>query len=173
MIFLYQRLTGDNKLMYKLYLKGILLLAALSLVTSCAKTPERVISPSVKAAVVQGEEKSWTVFFTGGIKNENDSTAFINIEGNILLVSDSGEKLTLIPFKIPAILPFETGVIKEKIDIKGETAEKIFSMLSIAPDKLGTPDEQGSRFLEDKNVKLDSIKFEKKDIVKLLGEKVR
>jgi len=159
--------------MYKLYLRGILLLAAFSLVTSCAKTPERVISPSVKASVVQGEEKSWSIFFTGGIKNENDSTAFINIEGNILLVNDSGEKIVSVPFKIPAILPFETGVIKEKIDIKGETAEKVFSMLSVSPDKLGTPDEPGNRFLEDKNVKLDSIKFEKKDIVKLLGEKVK
>ncbi|HRX46243.1 MAG TPA: hypothetical protein P5120_01890 [Spirochaetota bacterium] len=159
--------------MYKLYLRGILLLAAFSLVTSCAKTPERVISPSVKASVVQGEEKSWSIFFTGGIKNENDSTAFINIEGNILLVNDSGEKIASVPFKIPAILPFETGVIKEKIDIKGETAEKVFSMLSVSPDKLGTPDEPGNRFLEDKNVKLDSIKFEKKDIVKLLGEKVK
>ena len=159
--------------MYKLYLRGILLLAAFSLVTSCAKTPERVISPSVKAAVVQGEEKSWSIFFTGGIKNENDSTAFINIEGNILLINDSGEKIVSVPFKIPAILPFETGVIKEKIDIKGETAEKVFSMLSVSPDKLGTPDEPGNRFLENKNVKLDSIKFEKKDIVKLLGEKVK
>jgi hypothetical protein len=169
----YKRSTGDHKLMHKLYLRGILLLAAVSLVTSCAKTPERVISPSVKAAVVQGEDKSWSIFFTGGIKNENDSTAFINIEGNILLINDSGDELISIPFKIPAILPFETGVIKEKIDIKGEKAEKLFGMLAVSPDKIGTPDESGNRFLDDKNVKLDSIKFEKKDIVKLLGEKVK
>jgi len=159
--------------MRKLYLRGILLLAAVSLFSSCAKTPEKVISPSVKAAVVQGEDKSWSIFFTGGIKNENDSTAFINVDGTILLVNDSGEKLVSVPFKIPAILPFETGVIKERIDIKGETAEKVFSMLSVSPDRLGTPDEPGNRFLEEKNVKLDSIKFEKKDIVRLLEEKVR
>jgi len=159
--------------MRKLYIRGILLLAVISLLTSCAKTPERVISPSVKAAVIQDGDISWSISFTGGIKNENDSTAFINVEGVIFLISDTGDTIASIPFKIPAILPFETGVIKEKIDIKGETAEKVFSMLSVSPDKLGTPEEPGNRFLEDKNVKLDSIKFEKKGIVKLLEEKVR
>lgn len=159
--------------MYKINVRTAIIISILLFFTSCAKTPEKVLSPSVKAAVVQGEDKSWSVYFTGGIKNENDSTAFINVEGSVVLVNDSGGEVVSIPFKIPAILPFETGIIKEKIDIKGDTAGKVFNMLSVSPDKLGTPDEPGNRFLEDKNVKLDSIIFQKKDIVKLLGEKIK
>lgn len=159
--------------MHKSYPGIMLLAAAILCFTSCAKTPERVLSPSVKAEVARVAEKSWSIYFTGGIKNENDGTAFINVEGVALLVSDSGEKLVSIPFKIPVLLPFETGIIKEKIDIKGDTADKVFTMLSISAEKLGTPEEPGNRLLEDKNVKLDSINFKKKDIVKLLGEKIR
>lgn len=159
--------------MHKPYLRITIILAGLALITSCAKTPEKILSPSVKAEVIQAEDKNFAIYFTGGIKNENDSTAFINVEGTALLLNDSGEKLLTVPFKIPAVLPFETGVIKEKIDIKGETAEKVFAMLSVSPEKLGTPDEPGNRFIEDRNIRLDSIKFEKKDIVKLLGEKVK
>ncbi len=159
--------------MYKLYFRISLLLAVLLIFTSCAKTPAKIVSPSVKVEVAQGVEKSWMLIFTGGLKNENASTAFLKVEGSIILINDSGDKLSTLSFKIPAVLPFETGMIKEKIEIKGDEAMKIFSMLSVSPDKIGNPGEQGSRFLEEKNVKLDSINFEKKDIVKLLGEKIK
>ncbi|HOP65173.1 MAG TPA: hypothetical protein PK906_17475 [Spirochaetota bacterium] len=147
--------------------------AILFIFTSCAKTPEKVISPSLKIDTVQGSENTWSISFTAGIKNENDSTAFINARGAVVLINDSGEKILSVPFKIPSILPFETGVIKEKTEIKGETAEKVFETLSISAEKLGTPDEPGTRFLDSKNVKLETIDFEKKDIVTLLGEKIK
>ncbi len=159
--------------MHKSYLRITLILAAIALITSCAKTPEKILSPSIKAEVVQVSEKSFVIYFTGGLKNENDSTAFVNVEGTALIISDTGEKLLTIPFRIPAILPFETGVIKEKIDVRGETAEKIMNMFSVSVEKLGTPDEPGNRFIEDKNIKLVSLKFDTKNIVRLLKEKVK
>lgn len=159
--------------MRKSYLGITLLLTMIVLITSCAKTPEKILSPSIKAEVVQVADKSFVIYFTGGIKNENDSTAFLNLKGTALIISDSGEKLLTIPFSIPAVLPFETGIIKEKIDIKGETAEKIMNMFSVSVEKLGTPDEPGNRFIEDKNIKLESLKFDTKNIVRLLKEKVK
>ena len=95
------------------------------------------------------------------------------MEGRVKILSDSGEIIATVPFKIPAILPFETGVIKEKIELKPEESVKLFAAFSISPEKLGTPEEQGTRFMEEKNIKLSSVKSEKKDILKLLGEKIK
>jgi len=160
--------------MYNLPSKVLLFLSAAALIfTSCAKMPDRVLSPSIKAGVEAGAEKNYSLFFTGGIKNENSSTAFLNMEGRVKILSDSGEIIATVPFKIPAILPFETGVIKEKIELKPEESVKLFAAFSISPEKLGTPEEQGTRFMEEKNIKLTSVKSEKKDILKLLGEKIK
>ena len=150
----------------------ILSLALLLALTACAKKPESPLSPSVKIGVEKkGEDKIFAVSFTCGIKNENDSTAFINIDGVIEVKNNGGAIVLTVPFKLPAILPFETGVVQERIELTADQAAPLLDLLSIKKEQLESGEEQGNRFIEDQNIVIKNLNLEKKDIIELLRSK--
>ena len=151
----------------------IFLLIVLLSITSCAKKPDTPLSPSVKINVEKnGDEKTFAVYFTCGLKNENDSTAFINTSGVIDIKNKNGSAILSVPFKIPVILPFETGIIQERIVLKPDQIMPLLDLLSISMDKLDSGEEQGNRFIEEQNIALKKLTLEKKDIKELLRSKI-
>lgn len=151
----------------------ILSLILITGITSCAKKPETLLSPSVKINVEKnGDKKTFVVYFTCGIKNENDSTAFINVEGSVEIKNKNRSAILSIPFKVPEILPFETGIVQERIELKSEQVTPLLELLSIQIDKLDSGEEQGNRFIEEQNIAIKKINLEKKDIIELLRSKI-
>jgi len=158
-----------NILKKELILSLIMLLG----ITSCAKKPDIPLSPSVKINIEKkGEEKIFTAYFTCGLKNENDSTAFTNVEGIIEIKNKNNAVVLSIPFKVPAILPFETGIVQERIELKPEHITPLLDLFSINIDKLDSGEEQGNRFIEEQYISIKKIKLEKKDIIELLRSKI-
>jgi hypothetical protein len=150
----------------------ILSLALLLALTACAKKPESPLSPSVKIGVEKkGEDQIFIVNFTCGLKNENDSTAFINTEG-VIEVKNNSTVVLSVPFKIPAILPFETGVIQERVELNSDQVSPLLELLSIKKEQFESGEEQGNRFIEDQNIVLKKLNLEKKDVIELLRSKL-
>lgn len=151
----------------------ILSLALMFALTACAKKPESPLSPSVKIGVEKkGEDKIFIVNFTCGLKNENDSTAFINAEGVIEVKNSSGTVVLNVPFRIPAILPFETGVIQERVELNSDQVTPLLELLSLKKEQLESGEEQGNRFIEDENIVIKKLNLEKKDVIELLRSKL-
>ncbi len=152
----------------------ILSLALLMGLSACAKTPEAPLSPSVKIAVEKkGNDNIFAVNFTCGLKNENDSTAFTDIDGLIEVKNNAGITVLAVPFKSAAILPFETGIIQEKIDLSADQAAPLFDLLSINKEQVESGADQGNRFIEDQNVVIKKLELNKTDIIKLLRSKLK
>ncbi|HNX25551.1 MAG TPA: hypothetical protein PKG60_16000 [Spirochaetota bacterium] len=152
----------------------ILSLALLLALTACARKPESPLSPSVKIGVEKkGEDKIFAVNFTCGLKNENDSTAFTNINGVIEVKNNSSEILLTVPFKIPAILPFETGIVQERIELTADEASPLLDLLAIKKEQIESGEDQGNRFIEDRNIVIKKLDLEKKDIIELLRSKLK
>ena len=153
--------------------KLVLPLALLLALTACAKKPESPLSPSVKIGVEKkGENKIFVVSFTCGLKNENDSTAFINVDGVVDVKSSGGTTVLTVPFKIPAILPFETGVVQERVELNSDQVTPLLDLLSIKREQLESGEEQGNRFIEDENIVIKKLSLEKKDIIELLRSRI-
>jgi hypothetical protein len=152
----------------------ILLMALLMGLSACAKIPEAPLSPSVKIAFEKkGDVNIVTVNFTCGLKNENDSTAFTDIDGLIEIKNSTGITVLAVPFKSAAILPFETGIIQEKIDLTADQAAPLFNLLSIKKEQIESGEDQGSRFIEDQNVIMKKLVMNKTDIIELLRSKLK
>jgi len=149
-------------------------LAILISLTACAKIPESPLSPSVKIGVEKnGDNKIFAVNFTCGLKNENDSTAFTNING-VFEVKNARNIIVLsVPFKSEVILPFETGIIQERVDLTSDQITPLLDLLSIKKDQLESGEEQGNRFIDDQSIVLKKINLDKTDIIELLRSKLK
>ncbi len=152
----------------------ILSLAILMGLSACAKIPEVPLSPSVKIAVEKkGNDNIFAVDFTCGLKNENGSTAFTDIIGLIEIKNNTGITVLSVPFKSAAILPFETGIIQEKIELTADQAASLFDLLSIKKEQVESGEDQGNRFIEDQNVVVKNLNMKKTDIIELLRSKLK
>lgn len=152
----------------------ILSLTLLLTSSSCVKKPENPVSPSVKIGMEKkGDSSIFSVYFTCGLKNENDSTAFINVDGLIAIKNNSGIPVLTVPFKTAVILPFETGVVQEKIELTPDQAAPLLDFLSIKKERIESGEEPGNRIIDDRNVEMKKLDMEKKDIIELLRSKVK
>lgn len=146
--------------------------SVLLLFTACAKKPEKANSPSIKIGIEKrGTENIYVADFTCTLKNENDSTAFMNAAGTINIKDDSGNLLLPVPFTVKTILPFEAGMVLQRIELKESEAAPLMQFLGMSADKLISGEDPGARPLEDKNIELTGLKLEKKDIIDLLKGK--
>ena len=152
--------------------KTAALLCVLILFTACAKKPEKANSPSIKIGIEKrGTENVYIADFTCTLKNENDSTAFVNAAGTINIKDDNGTLLLPVQFNVKTILPFEAGVVLQRIELKENEAAPLMQFLGMSPDKLLSGEDTGARPLEDKNIELAVLKLEKKEIIDLLKGK--
>ena len=150
----------------------VAVISVLLLFTACAKKPEKALSPAIKIGIETGETaKVYIADFTCTLKNENDSTAFVNATGTINIKDNSRNILLPVPFTVKTILPFETGVVLQRIELKENEAARLMEFLGISTDKLLSGEDTGARPLENKNVELTGLKFEKTDIIDLLKGK--
>lgn len=161
--------------MSKLLQKAFILLLFLILAfTGCAKKPEAPLSPSVKIGIEEkSDKKIFVVNFTCGLKNENDSTAFSDVDGVIDIKSNSGALLLAVPFKLALILPFETGVVREKIELGEPEITPLLDMLDLKKEQIESGEDQGNRFIEDRNIVIKKLDMGKKDIIELLRGKLK
>lgn len=151
-----------------------LTLTLLLVLTSCAKKPESPLSPSVKIGVEKkGDEKIFAVNFSCGLKNENDGIAFTDIDGTIEIKNSSGAAVLSIPFKTAAILPFETGIVQQRIELNDGQAAPLLELLGIKKEQLESGEEQGARFIDERNIALTKLDMKKKDITELLRSKLK
>jgi hypothetical protein len=154
------------------YRKTAAVMCVFLLFTACAKKPEKAGSPSVKIGIEKrGAENIYIADFTCTLKNENDSTAFVNAEGTINIKDNSGKILLAVPFTVKTILPFEAGMVLQRVELKETEAAPLLQFLGMSADKLISGEDTGARPLEDANVELAGLKLEKKEIIDLLKGK--
>ncbi len=142
--------------------------------TACAKKPEALLSPSVKIGVEKkGEDKIYVVNFTCGLKNENDGTAFTGVDGIIDVKNNNGAVVLTVPFKVASILPFETGVVQERIELSKDQVAPLLDLLAVKKEQIESGEDQGTRFVEEQNIAIRKLNMENKDIIDLLRSNVK
>lgn len=158
--------------MFSSWKKILLCGIAAMFLSSCAKIPEEVVSPALSLKPVSGDESGMvSINFTGGIKNANDSTVFLNVKGEVAVMDNAKKILLKIPFSLPSILPFETGIIQTEISIKSGEVLPLFAEFGVDADNFFTGKEPQNFFPDDEKVVLKNLSLEKKGIVEILESK--
>lgn len=138
----------------------------------CAKMPEKLVSPTLKIEpAVKDNKELFKLSLSTGIQNENSDTAFVDMKG-LIVFKDGGTRVLTVPFHLPIVLPFDTGIIE---------AEKTFSESEIMPlvillgsdkEKLLNEKVLERSFIEEKNIGFELTGCEKKNILDVLKDKV-
>lgn len=158
--------------MFSSWKKIVLCGAAVMLLSSCAKIPEEVVSPALSLKSVGGDESSMvSINFTGGLKNVNDSTVFLNVKGEVAVIDKDKNILLKVPFSLPSILPFETGIIQTEISFKSGEVIPLLNEFGVDADKFINSRESQNFFPDDDKIVLKNMSFEKKGIVEILEGK--
>lgn len=168
-----------------------LLIITAAVLIGCAKVPDSVENPVMKIdyAILNNAEQ-YTVTLSAGVTNENPAVAFRNVRGNIDIAEPAGTGIfsrlgNLLPwskravvrkfsFEIPVILPFQTGSIRVEETLTEEQMKPVMELLNIRKESL-TADTKGEGFslnIEDKYITLHFTSLEKRNIHKLLKEKL-
>ena len=154
--------------------KAVLLCAAALIFSSCAKIPQEVVSPAISVKAVKGENAEMVKLnFTGGIKNENDSTVFLNVKGEIAVMDSSRNILLTLPFELPSVLPFETGIIQKEITGTREEITPLLKDSGIDAEKFFADNGSENFFPDDSKIELKKLSLEKKGIVEILEGKIK
>jgi hypothetical protein len=138
----------------------------------CAKMPEKLVSPTLKIEpVVQENKELFKLSLNTGIQNENSDTAFINMKG-LIVFNDAGTRVLTVPFNLPIVLPFDTGIIEaEKTYTESEIMPLVLLLGSDKEKLLGEKVLERS-FIDEKNISLELTGCEKKNILMVLKEKL-
>jgi hypothetical protein len=138
----------------------------------CAKMPEKLVTPTLKIeTVVKDNREMYKMMLSTGIQNENSDVALLNVKGTIFF-SDGESRLLTLPFTVPIVLPFDTGVIEIE---KFYTENEIMPLVTLlGSDKEKLEKERGIErsFMEDKNIGFDLAGYEKKNILDILKDKL-
>jgi hypothetical protein len=154
--------------------KIVLLSAAVLIFSSCAKIPQEIVSPAISVKAVKGEKAEMVnLNFTGGLKNENDSTVFLNVKGEIAVMDSSENILLTVPFELPSVLPFETGIIQKEISATREEITPLLKESGIDTEKFFKNYGSENFFPDDNKIVLKKLSLEKKGIVEILEGKIK
>ncbi len=158
--------------MFSSWKKIVLCSIAVMFVSSCAKVPEEVISPALSLKPLSGDESGMvSINFTGGLKNTNDSTVFLNVKGEVAVMDNAKNILLKIPFGLPSILPFETGIIQTEISMKSGDVIPLLAEFDVDADTFFAGKEPQNLFPDDKKIVLNDLSLEKKCIIEILEGK--
>lgn len=140
----------------------------------CAKTPETVHSVGVKIDYkLDGSNETFLVHISGAVRNENTGDAFINATGSVGVKDPDIDKVLIsIPFKFDVILPMASGILDIQKEISSKEASFLLDFLKIDRQSLVARGTSEGQFLSEEQVVLEDFEFQKKDIVKLLKEKL-
>ncbi|PKL38007.1 MAG: hypothetical protein CVV44_12625 [Spirochaetae bacterium HGW-Spirochaetae-1] len=155
------------------FLSGALFALVVLFFTGCTVKPENVASPSVKIDfAIQDNKEVYTVHFSGGIRNENNSVAFLNMKGTIRLIDPETKKaVDSFPFEVPVILPFDTGILDLQVVRTDAEIGPLLDLLKINREQLVSEGSSSGNFIEENDLVLTDLGYEKKNIITLLQEK--
>lgn len=151
------------------------ILATGLILTGCAKIPEKLVSPTLKIEpTVKDNSEAYKLLLSTGIQNENSDTALLNVKGNIVFSDpgNSGSRVLVLPFELPVILPFDTGIIEiEKLYTEGEIMPLV-NLMGADKEKLQNDRGLERSLTDDTSVALELADYQKKSILDVLKEKV-
>jgi hypothetical protein len=150
------------------------LLSTCLLVAGCVKIPDKLESPVIKIEpVIQDNKEVYRLRFSAGIQNDNSSTALLDVKGAVSFVDpEGGNRILSIPFEIPAILPFETGVIESAMVYPENEIMPLVNLLGSDREKLMKNKGLERSFFDDKIVKMKISDYRTEGILTLLGNKL-
>lgn len=157
------------------YLLTILLPVMMLAFSSCAKSPEGVQSPGIKIeTVTEKDQHTFRLKVSGGIKNENSGTALLDFTGKLNFIDPLNDRKVVesIPFKLPVILPFDSAVIDETVSKSEKELEPLMKLLKINKEELIKEGSVEKFNIRNSFIKLDSVSYQTKDVIKLLKEKL-
>ncbi len=144
-----------------------------ALFVGCAKIPDNFITPTVKVvSSVENNKEMFIMEFSGSLKNDNDSTALIDVSGKIQFIDPQQKSVVeTLDFKIPVILPYASEIVSAKI--QGDE-KKIFSLMELFKMSREKLQSQGvvNTYIDGSVIKLADLSYKKINIIKLLKEKI-
>ena len=156
-------------------IKQIICITAVAVMFSaCAKIPQEIISPSLSLKAGAADEAGMvSLNFTGGLKNENDSTVFLNVKGEVAVMDSKNNPILIVPFTLPSILPFETGIVQVRVVKERGELEPLMKEMGIDFEGLEKNGEPANRFPDENKIVLKNLSLEKKGIVEILKGKIK
>ena len=155
--------------MTKTYCSKIIIFLSLLLLISCAKKPDTPLHPAV---IITMEQNVFLVNFTCGITNDNESTAFTNLEGVVNIKGKEGSTLLQIPFDLPVILPFAAANINETLELPEAAVTPLLTLLNIDKEKLKSGENVEKKYIDEENIEFKNLNLKKNDIIELLKGKI-
>jgi len=151
------------------------IIAACMAVTGCAKLPEKLVSPTLKIepAVVDSKE-GYKLTLNTGLQNENSGYALIDVKGDVFFKDAGGRsrQVLALPFEVPVILPFDTGLIDIEKTLPENEAVPLLNLLGSDREKLNADKVLERTFTDDSTIGFEITSYKKKDIIELLKERL-
>ncbi len=141
-------------------------------VIGCAKMPEKLVSPTFKIEpVIKDNRELFKLTLNTGLQNENSDTAFLDMKG-LIVFKDADKRILAIPFRLPVILPFDTGIIEAEKTCTESEIMPLVVLFGSDREKLMNDKVLDRSFIDEKNIGFELTGYEKKNILDLLKEKV-
>jgi hypothetical protein len=138
----------------------------------CAKIPDKLVTPTLKIEpLVKDNKEMYKMMLSTGIQNENSDVAILNVKGTIFF-SDTGSRVLTVPFTIPVVLPFDTGIIEIEKTYAENEIMPLVTLLGSDKEKLLNDKVLERSFMDDKTIGFKLTGFEKKNILVVLKEKL-
>lgn len=148
-----------------------LIVIALSL-AGCTKVPDRLITPTL-AIEAQGSAV-YTLSLSAGLQNENSDIALLDVKGNVVFYDPdrSGATVLAVPFELPVILPFDTGIIEVQKTYSEKEIIPLVTLLGSDREKLMHEKSMERTFIEKNKIGIELSGYQKRKILDLLKDKV-
>jgi hypothetical protein len=141
----------------------------------CAKMPEKLVTPTlrIEPAVVDNKE-AYKLELNTGLQNENSGTALLNVKGAVFFkdAGSASHRVMTLPFEIPAILPFDTGLISIEKTFSESEIMPLVNLLGSDKEKLSADKALERAFTDDATLGFEITGYQKKDIIELLKERL-
>ncbi len=165
-----------NCYLYEVIMKRLILFGCLKIfVLSCTKVPKNFIAPQVKFEItnLKENEKKYKIYLEAALRNENQFAAFVNIKGKAQILNKSGNKIMVeIPITIPVLFPLTLSRFKFDKEVTAAVMTEMAKEFKIDEKLLESSNLIDDANIEDKNIVLKELVFEKKDIIDLLEGKL-
>src|SRR5208337_4253465 len=125
--------------------------------TGCIKIPDKLMTPTIKIEpIIKDNKEFYSMKLSAGISNENSDIVLMDVKGVVVFYDQNGESQRIIlPFKLSAIFPFETGMIE--INKVYSESEIMPLVILLGSDKEKILNEKGMErsLLDDKKATLE------------------
>ena len=153
----------------------LILLCAFLIMAGCTKIPEKLMSATVRIEqTIKDNKELYSLKLNGGIQNENSDIALMNVRGTIVFYNSGSGNATImaLPFTLPAVLPFETGVVEITKTYSENEIMPLVTLLGSDKEKLITDKGLERTLSDDKKVRLEISGYKKEKILDLIERKV-